>query len=52
MADIAAAFERVTGIPLAGPRPRRHPDAVEAEEREMERAERDRDFLRVYGDGR
>lgn len=53
MADIAAAFERVFGYPLAGgERPRIHPMQELADERRIERAERDREFVRVQGDGR
>ena len=46
-------FEEKYGHPLGeGPRAPMHPEQWEAEQRQAERAERDRDFLRVYGDGR
>jgi hypothetical protein len=49
----AADFERIYGYKLGtGPREHIHPEQWEAEQRQAERAELDRDFIRVYGDGR
>ena len=48
-----AELERLLGHPLGeGSRERIHPDKWEAEQRQAEKAELDRDFRRVYGDGR
>ena len=49
-----ADLERLLGHPLGEgpPRARMHPDQWEAEQRQAEKAELDRDFRRVYGDGR
>ncbi len=51
--EFAAWFEDKFGHPIGdGPRKRVHPEQWEAEQRQAERAERDREFVRVYGDGR
>lgn len=51
--DIAAWFATKYGHPLgAGTYPPVHPQQEEADNRRIEQAERDREFMRLYGDGR
>ena len=51
--EVAAWFADKFGYTLGeGPREQMHPEQWEAEQRQAERAERDREFMRLYGDGR
>lgn len=51
--EFRAWFHARFGYALGeGPRAHVHPEQEEADARRIERAERDREFVRVYGDGR